>query len=273
MPKHTKPHTESGSRSDRRNHSSINAHNLVRKVIVLESDDSYTRPWMFEGDRWKELVFALLARTAPHLAGTDIRNLVERMHALRLLDVADLVSVCEGSNRPDHRHQCARLIVELLVENSFTKEEAERGLLTICEAALGLNKHFNGKIQRYLRSYGELMLRESKKWFSFSALSDDDVGYSLTYWLQNVLSMPLPLVDRSWEIVCSEYEVDTAQLITAADDLGVNLALLDDLLRSHLTRRGAEGDQLDDVPVVGEALGDARSSKKAATRPSRSAAV
>jgi hypothetical protein len=269
MRKNTKRARNLADRPRRCQQASSDAHNLLRKVIVLESHDSYGHLWNFEGDRWKELVFALLVGAAPHLVESDIRNLVERMQALRLLEVADLASICGASNKPSLRHEHARLIVDLLIECAFTKEQAERGLLTICEAAIGLQKHFAGKIQRYLRGYGELMIKESKNVFRFTTLTEAEIRYSLTYWLQNVLSMPLPLFDRSWVAVCSQHGVEPSHLVSAADDFGINLALVDDLLRAYLARREHHDNRTEAVPLVNQRVSDARSGEKV-PKPARS---
>lgn len=212
------------------------AESFLRRVVILELNDDTGHRWVRESDRWKELVFALLTRTAPLLVETNIRQLVERLHEMQVLNVPDLVSLCEKSSQPDFGDARARLIVDLLMEIQFTKEQAEKGLITICQAALGLNKHFNGKVQLFLRRYGEHMMRDCKRVFSFTSLKQSDINYAFTYWLQNVLSLPLPLVDENWKAVQAKHGINPADLISAADDLDLNIAVLDDLLKSYFTR-------------------------------------
>jgi hypothetical protein len=236
------------------------AQNLLRKIIVLESSDSTANPWIYENDRWKELIFALLTRIAPSLPEVGIRSLIDRMHGAGLLDVKYLARIAALPMKTKLREHQARLIMELLIESAFPEEAAKNGLVAVSEAALGLQSHFDGKVQRYLRSYGEIMLADLKKFFSFSNLSDADVKHSFTYWLQNVLAMPLPLIDESWQISCRHYEIDPIHLIAAADDVGINLAVLDDLLRSYLAKRSVHdarrpAPRLNESQIVGRSGG------------------
>ena len=103
----------------------------------------------------------------------------------------------------------------------------------ICEAAAGFSDHFDGKVQKYLRHYGELMLRQLSESFSFSGLDQAAVRHAFALWFQNVLNMPLPMPDRIAHEACEMLGVEYEPLVKAADDVGVNVALLDNVLRAY----------------------------------------
>lgn len=208
---------------------------LLRKLLTEEGPGlALNHPWLWEADRWKELVFALLTRVVS-LPEDRARELTGNLNDLDLLDVAALANIGQDPKAPDLSNPHARHIIEELQEYGFSPEEARRALATICEAAVGLHKNFGGKVQAYLRSYGELMLREINRTFQFSALKDADVAFAFTYWLQNVLNMPLSLLDSNVLAFCEQHQLTPGQLIEAADDLDLNLAFLDDLVQRYLS--------------------------------------
>jgi hypothetical protein len=81
------------------------------------------------------------------------------------------------------------------------------------------------------------MLRDLDRIFEFSALTEAEVRYAFTYWLQNVLNMPLSLIDENVRMFCAQHDLEPEQLFAAADELDVNLALVDDVVQLHLTRQ------------------------------------
>jgi len=224
------------------------AHYLLRKLLSLEAADlSLNHAWVWETDRWKELVFALLTRVTD-MDEAHLRDITERMNDIGLLDIDSLaaspaIDQASGQIDPHSRH-----IIEYFLECGFQPEEAQNGLQTVREAAIGLQKHFKGKIQLYLRKYGLLMLQEINQTFEFSKLDMADVTLAFTYWLQNVLEMPVSLLDAHMEAFCKQHDLKPAQVVSAADDLDLNLALLDDLVLSYLPN------QTDETPPVQESL-------------------
>src|SRR5262245_11890284 len=130
---------------------------LLLKALADEGREFVTgHLWVNERDRWKELVFALLTRTCA-LPQRRIREAVDRLDLLGLIEVANFV-------RPDAKaYSNPRLVEtkELLAESGFTSPEVERALQVMIEAAQGLDQHYHGKIQCYLRKCGELILREA----------------------------------------------------------------------------------------------------------------
>ena len=97
-----------------------------------------------------------------------------------------------------------------------------------------MSAHYQGKIQLYLRWYAELILNDLKRVFEFTALSETEARYALTLFLQNTTAMPISLRDRSIDAFCGKYKLTPEQLFSAADDLDINLALVDDVIQWYI---------------------------------------
>ena len=67
----------------------------------------------------------------------------------------------------------------------------------------------------------------------FSSLSPREAEHALVYWLQNVLGLPLSLKDDAVVEFAAEHSLAPERLIEAADSIGLNLAVLDDLIYSR----------------------------------------
>jgi hypothetical protein len=181
-----------------------------------------SHPWAWESARWRELAFALLTQV-DRVPEQQVRRAANQLEALGLLNVHSLA-------RPEASEAQSSRILEILRENGFDEEHAARGLTAIREAAQVIAERFGGRLQRYLRHYGEVMLGEVGGIFSFSSLTEAEAGVAFTYWLQNVLGMPLSLVDENVQRFCERHGLQPTQLLAAADEMGLNLALVDDLV-------------------------------------------
>jgi hypothetical protein len=209
---------------------------LLRKIAIERGTELLSsHSWVWEFARWKELAFVLFAQIAK-VPEKELRRLTNQMETLGLLDVSTLAGLLKENKgiRLSQQLQLRR-IAELLRENGFTEEQSNKALITLCEAALALQEQYDGKIQKYLRYYGELMLKDVKKTFNFSAIGDDEAASAFTYWLQNVLGMPLSLVDENVQRFCAQHNLQPGDLIAAADDLG----FMDDLAYLHNAKPSA----------------------------------
>lgn len=210
---------------------------LLRKALTLYGRDvALQHPWMWEADRWQEMVFALLVQVLNSPEGR-VRQLVGHLTDLNLLNISALAGICKDGKQPNLTTPLAQQFLDFLQETGFSPAVAERGLTTICHAALVFQSHYGGKLQRYLRSYGELMLKDLDGIFQFSSLTDAEMRDAFTYWFQNTLNMPLSLVDKNLHEYCQAHGLTPAQLIEVADELDLNLAVLDDLVALWVNSR------------------------------------
>jgi hypothetical protein len=209
---------------------------LLSKIITTVSEDvPIQHPWLWERDRWKELAFALVARVTQTPAET-VRKAIDHLNDLGLLDITELANIPANEQAATNRH--AIHILELLTEMGFSSEDTERTLFVLSEAASGFQESFGGKVQKYLRTHGELMLRDVGKHFQFTSLSDEDVRFVFTFWLQSVADMPVALLDESVDALTKKYGLSPSDLVDAADELDLNVALLDDFVRMYLDHVG-----------------------------------
>jgi hypothetical protein len=207
---------------------------ILRKTLTTEGSDLVLNHlWIWEVERWKELVFALLSRIIK-ISEDEVRDLVDNLAELELLDTTALSALCRDNGSPNLEDSNARHILGLFQEKGLGEADAQRGLTAMCEVALGLQQHYGGKVQRYLRHYGELMLRDIEQSFHFSELNESEVKQAFIYWLQNVLNMPLSLVDENVVEFCKKNSLTVEELFEAADELDINFALVDDLAQRHL---------------------------------------
>jgi hypothetical protein len=125
-------------------------------------------------------------------------------------------------------------VATVLLGVGYSESEARQAVAALAETAENVERHYDGKPQRYLREYGERMLEELPERFAFDEFGDEDVRYAFTLWLQNVLNMPVTLRSPEMTVFCERYDVTVEELVAAADVQDINLALLDDLVAEHV---------------------------------------
>jgi hypothetical protein len=188
-------------------------------------------PWIRESTRWHELAFCLVARIIsreyPFAKAHEIIDLIGK---LGFLDIERLTALGQPKGKVNWKHPDASFLLQLLEREGISTERARAIVITLVEAAAGLHKRYHGRIQQYLRKYGQKMLDEVKESFAFSALGEEDVRYAFTHWFQNVLNMPIPISHPSILRLCKEQKVTVEELVELADSMDLNLALLDDVL-------------------------------------------
>lgn len=188
--------------------------------------------WPWEHMRWVELVFALVSVLSSKPRDI-VREAVETLDDLELLDVNELSGIPLVSSDVDLNFPLASRINEILSEHGFTIEESKNAILAMNEAAKSLIQHHGGKIQRYLRRYGVRMLEDLHRTFPFTKMNQEDVRFAFTFWIQNVLNMPVDLPLESVAEFCKKYKASKDELLEAADNLDINVALLDDLIEEY----------------------------------------
>lgn len=186
--------------------------------------------WASETSRWNELV-AILASEVCLRSKDDMMEIINYLADLGHLDIPELAKIDVRSNKIDRANDEATKIIAVLVRKGLSEEQALNVLLPLCQIAKRLNEDFGGKIQLYLRSYGETMLREALALFSLQGGSEDETRRVFTAWLQKVTNMPLLLLAPEVSEFCGKHEISVAELIEAADNIDMNVAIVDELLK------------------------------------------
>ncbi|MGE5830727.1 MAG: hypothetical protein ACM30G_20515, partial [Micromonosporaceae bacterium] len=115
---------------------------------------------------------------------------------------------------------------------------------------------FGGSVTQYLRRYGEAMLADIGRYFRFTVADSDSVRRAFVYWLQNTLGMPLSLSGPELRKFCARHGVTESDVIAAADEIGLNVALLDDLVHLHLAREMAASQEAEADTGPADVAGD-----------------
>jgi hypothetical protein len=198
--------------------------------------------WPWETARWHELVFCLLVRIDDSPPGIAVaRETTEILVNLDLLEVGVLAKAVTGKGEPDFPEPELALMTGILRRQGYDNTEAEIAVVTICEAAYALQQGFDGKVQKYLRKYGELMISELPENFSLSRMSEEDTNHAFANWLQNVLNMPVAFSNPSVKALCEKLSIKPEELSDIADTNDINLALVDDWAADYLKREKSEG--------------------------------
>lgn len=214
------------------------------QTLVIQLYRSYASEiskhlWPWETARWYELVFCILTTVGePHVLAGTARSVTGTLSKFGLLEMEALTKL-----DPDDIHADPLLVTidTLLQQVGFTKEMSKSALTAICEAASSIYKKYDGKVQNYLRKYGDFMLNQIDKDFEFSNF--EDAPRALAIWLQNTLNMPVPASNPLADQACKSLGVTYEALVEAANQQNINVALLDDALRAYWEKKAKGGTQ------------------------------
>ncbi len=81
------------------------------------------------------------------------------------------------------------------------------------------------------------MLQQLLESVPFSRLSRDQAEQAFALWLQNTCNLPISLLDAEVLAFCHFYRLTPKDLIAAADDLRLNLALIGVLIHLHMRQK------------------------------------
>jgi hypothetical protein len=194
-----------------------------------DSLDQYQ--WPYERSRWKELVFCILYHLGQDaLEAAEARQLVEVLDGLDLLDVERLAAQVGPDCEPDATDPDFLLTLRLLDKKGLSKGQAARAATTISQVAHSLHHRYKGKVQRYLRAYGQRMLDELQAEFPTPGLKEGDKRHIFAHWLQNTANLPVELMEPAVTRLCKENKLSAAEWIELVDDLDFNLAVMDDIV-------------------------------------------
>lgn len=197
--------------------------------------------WPWETKRWHELVFCLLTTIAePEILPETTREVTRALSEWRLLEIDVLASLNPSKNEQDASNPVLITMMTILQQSGFDADKARIAAIAICEAAAGLKQRYEGKVQKYFRKYGALMLDELAQNFSFTQLNNDDARKAVSIWLQNTLNMPVPASNPMADKVCEKLGVEYNTLVDAADKLNINIAWLDEALRAYWEKKFAQ---------------------------------
>jgi len=196
------------------------------------SIEGYLWPW--EEARLYELVYCLALQIKPSdMSNDEVQRVIASIGDLGLLSPKALAELSAAGDI-DLSHPDLQLMKEVLVRFGWGPEETSALIVTICEVAKGFVAHHEGKVQLFLRKYGQKMLEELISTISLSKMDQKDAKMAFSQWLQNAAGMPLVLSSEDLDELCSGLETTSVEFIDAADGLNLNLTMVDDFVFSFL---------------------------------------
>lgn len=218
---------------------SLDSRALLRAFVEEQWSAVFPRvsefQWPLESARWHEMVFCLLRYVGrPEITSERARRLTADLVDLGLLEVGHLAAMSRPDGSLEVTSTGANLLQGVLEQAGLSADRARAALVTLGEAASTLQAQHDGRIQRLLRVHAETFLAELSRTFVFSRLPAEPARLALTLWLQNVTTLPLELWDRDIAEFCREFGCTREDLVAVADDLDLNVALVDDFLGSFI---------------------------------------
>jgi hypothetical protein len=182
--------------------------------------------WPVESMRWNELAFAILETFGSEL---HARAAARAMSELDLLEPRKLARVAQTDETGEDAER-GQFILGILVEAGFNRRDARLALTTLCEAATAIEDRYSGRVQRLLRTHGRTLVENIVDELELKELDREQATRTIVRWLQNVLNLPVYLERESCRVFCHEFQTTPEELVAAADELDINVALVDELL-------------------------------------------
>ena len=177
-------------------------------------------PWELEEDRLADLVVNLFAGIG--INPSTAKHAVGLLSALNILMPRDLVKIEKNQ---------VTFIREIFINAGMNETESLAAASALLKLGHLINNKWDGYIQKFLRSYGQKMVKELQGYLIKSGVEPRSAKRIATVWLQNVCNLPILLEgDAHISNFCSRYKITENTLVDTLDKLGLNACVADDLL-------------------------------------------
>ena len=189
--------------------------------------------WEDEKDRWTELVYAIFAEQSGK-GERDSRIIVSSLASLGALEFEKLAKALTDNGQLDMSNKLITNTIDILAMKGVKENAAKDTILSICQMAKAIQSKY-GKLQIFLRSHAENMLKDLADTVPFTSIDDKLEKHIYITWMQNALELPIAGSDEYIFEFCKEKKCTLEELVAIADEIDVNVAILDDLVRFYLT--------------------------------------
>ena len=206
----------------------------IEKLFAEHRSGLSHYPWESEDERQHEFVACLL------IAGLE----VDPAQARACVHVLDGLSLLSPHELAALREKDRQFIRQALARAGLPPKLVGRVTVLLEAAAQIIRERWRGHLQRFLREHGDQMVEELAEELVKTRLKEPARRKVAALWLQNVANLPILLPeDEHIAAFCSRHEGTESDLLEAADQLGLNLALVDDLLAMD-EKNAREGEEV-----------------------------
>lgn len=187
-------------------------------------------PWAAEAERFTELVFCLL-----NADEDDPPRIRAAVQALAVLGLDGPATLAEAADPTSPAGVTLRYVLA-----RFAVADGEAGARALGRLGSVVTASYEGRLQQFLRPHAERIRDELAALLTEpGAEVRPATRRAATHWLQNTAAMPLSVDDDAVEDFCAERGLTVADLQVAADTIGLNIAVVDDVIRLEALERAA----------------------------------
>ena len=206
----------------------------LRKLAARHADELAPVAWPSEDERWSELVFCLFNAFTDDAVKS--RELVEALEQLAVIDPKSL------ARARDKGSPTGTVVRFASGRTGLAEADIEGAVQLVANVATVVLDRYDGKVQRYLRGWAGAILDDMEALFGLAGL-DGQLRRGMTHWLQNATNMPVSVDNSLVDEFCRQRGVTAHDLEAAADRIGYNVALIDDVIRLDAAHRLDEADR------------------------------
>ncbi len=189
----------------------------LAKLYVDGNDFTGHYAWRWEEERYHELlVCALVSSGAQPSTARSAIDILKQLH----LDGG--ATLCEGDA------ETTAQILSIFARLGLDERAALKCLQQVAQVCV---KQWDGMPQVFLRKMGEEAVGALTTHLSAAGMKSSTAHTIAVLWLQNVCNVPLLASNSpSVQTFCREIAIDHTDLVRAADCVGLNVAIIDELI-------------------------------------------
>jgi hypothetical protein len=193
-----------------------------------------TYQWEDELDRWHELLYHV---ANAHLGGEamNCRGLINALAATSLITPDGLAQVMSNGSVDTNTPRYVA-IHEVIKAAGVDDSKSALIIASFCNVATATRAKY-GTIQQLLRRCGQAALNEMVQEIQLAELTTQKKTNAFAEWLQVTTELPIAVEDEGFRGYCDEMGYSVAEVVSAADQLHINLGVVDDLLYLYMTDR------------------------------------
>ena len=178
------------------------------------------RAWIYESDRWENLIFSIIRQYCdedPDRAGTVV-------NILRDWNMLDIDTLAAQDQIPLEYNSAFK---KILLGVGFTEDEILEIARVLVKVAVSVKTSYDGKIQSVLRKYGDMIREELLGVFSDNEIDEEKINRGVSLWLQSAFGLPILSEKPAVQEYYNQQGIDKEKLLQIADELDINLGVLD----------------------------------------------